>query len=312
MRGTFIKTLVQIAERDPRILLLTGDLGYLVVEPFAQKFPQRFYNVGVAEQNLVGLATGLAEAGFVPFVYSIVPFAVLRPYEFIRNGPILQHLPVRIVGTGGGFEYGTNGATHYGLEDVGVLRIQPGITVIAPADFEQARSALLASWNLPGPIYYRLGKDDQTTIPGLNGRFEIGRVQQICNGTDLLIVTMGSIANEAVKAVETLAGHGVSCALLVVSSLNPSPITDLEEALSSFRNTITIEAHYIVGGLGSLVAEVIAENDLSCRLVRCGVRDVPTGITGSQDYMLRLNGLKSDQLVAIAQKVMYKELQFGE
>jgi transketolase len=304
MRGTFIKTLVEIAERDPRILLLTGDLGYMVVEPFAEKFKQRFFNVGVAEQNLIGLATGLAESGFIPFVYSIVPFAVLRPYEFIRNGPILQQLPVRIVGTGGGFEYGTNGATHYGLEDVGVLRIQPGITVIAPADFEQARASLLASWNILGPVYYHLGKDDRTVIPGLNGQFEIGRVQHISNGTDLLMIATGSITSEAVKAVETLAMQGVSCALLVVASLNPAPNTDLTKALSSFQIVLTVEAHYIVGGLGSLVAEVIADNGLSCRLVRCGVRTTPNGITGSQDHMLRLNGLKSEQLAAIALKEM--------
>ena len=125
MRGAFVRTLMGLAERDPRILLLTGDLGYTVLEPFAERFPDRFFNVGVAEQNMVGLATGLAGAGFIPFVYSIVTFASLRAYEFIRNGPILHHLPVRIVGVGGGFEYGTAGATHHGLEDVGVMRIQP-------------------------------------------------------------------------------------------------------------------------------------------------------------------------------------------
>jgi transketolase len=304
MRGTFIKTLVEIAEYDPRILLLTGDLGYMAVEPFAEKFKQRFFNVGVAEQNLIGLATGLAESGFIPFVYSIVPFAVLRPYEFIRNGPILQQLPIRIVGTGGGFEYGVNGASHYGLEDVGVLRIQPGITVIAPADYEQARTSLLVSWNLPGPVYYRLGKDDQTIVPGLSGQFEIGRVQHISNGTDLLMITMGSITSEAVKAVEALAKQGVSCALIVVASMNPAPNTDLIKVLSSFRIVLTVEAHYFVGGLGSLVSEVIAENSLPCRLVRCAVKTTPTGITGSQDYMLRLNSLKSEQLTAIALKEM--------
>ncbi len=134
MRRAFAKTLVELAERDPRILLLTGDLGYMALEAFSDRFPKRFYNMGVAEQNMVGVATGLAEAGFLPFVYSIASFASLRPYEFIRNGPILHRLPVRIVGVGGGFEYGHAGLTHYGLEDVGVMRIQPGITLIAPAD----------------------------------------------------------------------------------------------------------------------------------------------------------------------------------
>jgi transketolase len=252
----------------------------------------------------VGLATGLAEAGFIPFVYSIVPFAVLRPYEFIRNGPILHRFPVRVVGTGGGVEYSTNGATHYGLEDVGVLRIQPGMTVIAPADHEQARSALLVSWNLPGPVYYRVGKDDRTIVPGLCGQFDLGRAQLIHQGTDLLLIVMGNVANEAVKAVELLAAHGVSCALLVVASLNPAPIADLVEVLSRFRLALTIEAHYVVGGVGSLVSEVIAEGGLPCRVVRCGVKSIPAGITGSQDYMLRLHGLASDQLTATALEIL--------
>src|SRR5271154_5163695 len=142
MRGTFAKTLTELAGIEPRIFLLTGDLGYMALEPFAERYPDRFLNVGVAEQNMVGIATGLAEAGFIPVVYSIVTFASLRPYEFIRNGPILHQLPVRIAGVGGGCEYGHNGATHYGLEDVGVMRVQPGITVVAPGDAAQTRTAL--------------------------------------------------------------------------------------------------------------------------------------------------------------------------
>src|SRR5207248_3430954 len=161
VRIAFARTLGDLAEKDGRILLLTGDLGFMALETFSDRHPQRFVNVGVAEQNMVGLATGLAEAGFIPFCYSIVTFASLRPYEFIRNGPIQHRLPVRIVGIGGGLEYGPNGLSHYGLEDVAVMRAQPGITVIAPSDHQQARSAVLASWELPGPIYYRLGKDDK-------------------------------------------------------------------------------------------------------------------------------------------------------
>src|SRR2546422_6362625 len=141
MRGAFIRGLVEIADRDPRVLLVTGDLGFTVIEPFADRYPERFFNAGVSEQNMVGLATGLAEAGRIPFVYSIATFATLRPYEFIRNGPIAHHLPVRIVGIGGGFDYRTQGLTHHALEDIGVLRVQPGITIVAPADATQKASA---------------------------------------------------------------------------------------------------------------------------------------------------------------------------
>jgi transketolase len=300
MRGAFIKAVVELAERDPRILLLTGDLGYMALEPFAENFPDRFFNVGVAEQNMVGLATGLAEAGFIPYVYSIATFASLRPYEYIRNGPILHQLPVRIVGVGGGFEYGPAGPTHHGLEDVGVMRVQPGITVIAPADHEQTRSALLATWGLPGPVYYRIGKNDKITVPGLDGRFDLGRVQVIREGADLLIIVMGSVASDVATAAQTLSAKGVACTVAVVASFNPAPVEDLARFLARFPLVLTIEAHYICGGLGSLVAEVIAERGLSCRLIRCGVRSIPNGTTGSQSYLHQVHGLSSDALVETA------------
>jgi transketolase len=300
MRGAFARTLAELAERDSRILLLTGDLGYMALEPFSDKFPERFFNVGVAEQNMVGLATGLAEAGFIPFLYSIVTFASLRAYEFIRNGPVLQALPVRIAGVGGGFEYAHAGATHYGLEDIGVTRIQPGLTVIAPADHEQTVAALRATWDAPGPVYYRLGKDDRTVVPGLNGRFELGRAQTIREGGDLLIISMGSITSEAVAAADALARQGINCTVMVVASLNPAPVDDLAEALARFSVALTVEAHYVSGGVGSLVSEVVAEQGLDCRIVRCGVRTTPDGVVGSQQFLHRVHGLTSEALTDAA------------
>jgi transketolase len=308
MRIAFAKTLAELAERDSRILLLTGDLGYMALEPFSEKFPDRFFNMGVAEQNMVGVATALAAEGFLPFLYSIATFAALRPYEFIRNGPIHHRLPVRIVGVGGGFEYGHAGATHYGLEDVGVMRVQPGISVVAPADHEQMRTALLATWDLPGPVYYRIGKDDETTVPGLDGRFELGRAQVVREGEDLLIITMGSIANEVTSAAEILGRQGISCKVMVVASLNPAPVPELAEALARYPIALTVEAHYSVGGVGSLVSEVVAERGLNCRVVRRGVETTPDAITGSQEYLLHRHGLSCEALVETA----LSALQVGE
>lgn len=305
MRAAFVQTMIELADADPRILLLTGDLGYSVLEPFAARFPKRFFNVGVAEQNMVGVATGLAEGGFIPFVYSIVTFAALRPYEFIRNGPVLHQLPVRIVGVGGGFEYGHAGPTHYGLEDVAIMRAQPGITCIAPADFEQARSAFLATWDLPGPVYYRIGKDDRTTVPGLAGRFALGRAQRIGQGTDVAFIAMGAVAAEAAAAAEELARQGVSCSLTVVASVTPAPVEDLVAELSRAPLAITVEAHSVNGGIGSLVAEAIADHGLPCRLVRCGVRGVLRGPFGGQEYMQRAHGLSRDALVRTALQALH-------
>ncbi|HXJ32674.1 MAG TPA: transketolase C-terminal domain-containing protein [Candidatus Eisenbacteria bacterium] len=297
MRGAFVRTLVELAEADRRIALLTGDLGYMALEPFMERYPDRFFNAGVAEQNMVGIATGLAEAGYVPFVYSIVTFATLRPYEFIRNGPVWHRLPVRIVGVGGGFEYGPQGLSHHGLEDVGVMRVQPGMTVVAPADHQQMATALRATWDVAGPVYYRIGKDDRTVVPGLDGRFRVGRAEVVREGRDVAIVAMGSVASEAASAARMLEERGVSARVVVVASVRPAPADDLRAALADVPLALTVEAHYAAGGVGSLVAEVIAESGLRCRLVRCAVHEQPDGRSGSQAYLHKLHGLSADAIV---------------
>ncbi|MDQ6946622.1 MAG: 1-deoxy-D-xylulose-5-phosphate synthase [Actinomycetota bacterium] len=293
--------MIQLAEADDRVMLLTGDLGFMVVEPFADRFPDRFYNVGVAEQNMVGVATGLAEAGFIPYTYSIATFAALRPYEFIRNGPVHHQLPVRVVGVGGGFAYGTAGHTHHSLEDVAVMRAQPAISVVAPADSEQTVTAMRATWDLPGPLYLRLGKDSGSAIPGLDGRFGLGRAERVREGRDLVMVAMGPVAATAVAAAGSLAEHGVECAVVVVASLSPPPVQDLVHALTGCTVALTIEAHSVVGGVGSLVCEVVAEAGLGCRVVRCGVRSPPgDGLLGDEAYLLAAHGISRESLVSAA------------
>ena len=299
-----MRELAELAERDSRVVLITGDLGFMVVEAFADRHPDRFFNAGVSEQNMVGLATGMAEAGFIPFVYSIATFAALRPYEFIRNGPVLQHLPVRIVGAGGAFDYGTAGPTHHALEDLGVMRLQPGMAVICPADHAQTVRALRATWDLPGPVYFRVGKDERSTVPGLNGRFRLGSAEVIREGADLLMLATGPIASDAVRAAEELARCGVQATVMVVATLSPPPVEDLGPALAGFPLAITVESHYVTGGLGSLVAEVIAEQALACRLVRCGVRRSSEGRSGSDRWLASQHGLSVDSLVEVARRAM--------
>ena len=309
MRAAFCRTLVDLAANDPRIVLLTGDLGFTVLEPFVERFPDRFYNVGVAEQDMIGIATGLAEAGYIPYVYSIATFAALRPYEFIRNGPVLHQLPVRIAGIGGGFEYGHAGATHHGLEDIGVLRLQPGLTLVCPADWRQAAHAIVATSTLPGPVYYRLGKDDRTVVPGLDGRFRLGGLEIVRRGEDLLMVSAGAITADASAAARALAAGGIATTLAVVSSFNPSPDDDLARLLDRFALVTTIEAHYVTGGLGSLVAEIVAERGLRCRLVRVAVRDMPRGVSGSQAYLQELHGISSASIVNTVRLALGQEVQ---
>ena len=295
MRNAFVGAVLEMAEEDSRIVLLTGDLGFMVLEPFAERFPERFVNAGVAEQNMVGLATGLADSGFIPFVYSIGTFASMRPYEFIRNGPLLHLLPVRIVGVGAGLDYGHNGITHYALEDIAIMRAQPAMTIIAPADPAQAAASVRCSTSIDGPIYFRIGKAN-ATVPNLDGRFELGRLNCLSDGEDVAIIALGSIAGEAVEAAELLAEREIDAAVAVVASVQPAPLDDLAALLAGVPYVVTVEAHYRAGGLGSLVAEVIAERRLRCRLSRHAVESMPRGVTGTRSFLNDVHRLSAASL----------------
>jgi transketolase len=295
MRKAFVTALAALADRDPRVLLLTGDLGFMAVEPFAERHPDRFVNVGVAEQNMVGMATGLAEAGYVPFVYSIATFAALRSYEFIRNGPVLHNLPVRIVGVGPGLDYGPNGITHWALEDVAVLRPLPGLAVIAPADDPQTVSAVDATAGLSGPAYLRLARMGPA-IAGLDGRFGFGRAHVLGDGADVALVALGNMASTAVETQALLGANGIAARVVIVSCVRPAPTHDLVQALLDVPLALSIESHYVDGGVGSLTAEVVAENGLATRLVRAGVRRSPGGETGSAEFLHDRHGLSARAL----------------
>jgi transketolase len=306
LRKAFIATLCELAAADDRIVLMTGDLGHLAMEPFREQFPRRFLNVGVAEQNMIGLATGLAEAGFLPYAYSIATFASLRPLEFIRNGPVLHQLPVRIVGMGMGFEYGHSGPTHYGVEDVSVLRTLPGLTIVIPADSDQAVSAIRDTSKISGPVYYSLGKDDKITVPGLNGRFELGKIQVIRKGSEVAFVTMGSLSQEVASAAEDLSSQGVDAGVAVVSNFYPDPEDDLADFLSSFRYVVSVEAQTLSGGLGAFTAGVIASRGIQCKLRALGVRTPPDGTSGVQEERWRKHGIDRASIVRNVRELLSK------
>ena len=304
-----MRALCNLAAVDERIILLTGDLGYMALEPFRESFPSRFLNVGVAEQNLIGVATGMAEGGLLPYAYSIATFASLRPFEFIRNGPVLQRLPVRIVGMGMGFEYGHAGPSHHALEDIGVLRTLPGLTVVIPADAAQAFAAIEQTWALPGPVYYSLGKDDRASVPGLDGRFALGPGQTVRPGAALASVAMGSITTEAVAASVELERRGIRATVAVVSNFNPDPLEDLEALLSRIPHVISVEAQTLSGGLASLLSMVIASRGLACRLWPLAVRTSPDGTSGSQADCWRRHGLDRSAIVECAHSILGRSSQ---
>jgi transketolase len=300
MRSALVETLCEQAATDERIFLLTADLGWSVLEKFAICFPRRFLNVGVAEQNMLGIAAGLALEGYTPFVYSIATFASMRGYEQFRNGAMLHRLPVRVVGIGGGFSYGHAGPTHHALEDLAIMRAQPAVVVLAPADSAQVRQAVRVTAAVPGPVYLRIDKADLPDISTLQGRLTLDQPEVIRPGADVLYVTTGTIIHTALQAAELLQRQGISAAVAVQAHISFQGSDALRCLLAKYRHVVTVEEGTVAGGLGSLVAETIAEHGLPCRLSIQGIRAPFVQETGSTDYLRRRHGLDASSLAALA------------
>ncbi|MBI3669420.1 MAG: transketolase [Acidobacteria bacterium] len=259
MRNAFIRSLTELARRDPRIFLLVGDLGYSVVEPFRDEFPERFVNVGVAEQNMTGLAAGLALSGKIVFTYSIANFPTLRCLEQVRNDVCYHRANVKIVAVGGGLAYGALGITHHGTEDVAILRALPGMTVVAPADPMEAALATRAIAAWPGPCYLRLGKAGEPSIHAAPPDFRIGRPIELRQGEDAVILASGPMTRNALLAAEKLSGAGISVGLYSVHTVKPLDEEFIRQLARQVPFLFVVEEHSVIGGLGSAIAEVVAE-----------------------------------------------------
>jgi len=291
MRTTFVETLCDLAGRDERVWLLTADLGYSVLETFRDRFPSRFVNVGIAEQNLIGVAAGLARCGKVPFVYSIANFPTLRCLEQIRVDVCYHRCDVKIVAVGGGFTYATQGYTHHGVEDLAILRTLPGMTVVAPADPVETRLATRAVAARPGPCYLRLGKANEPVVHAAEPAFQLGRAITVRRGRDVTLVSTGGMLAECLSVAERLCGEGIEARVVSMHTLKP---LDEEAVLRAARETggiVTAEEHSVTGGLGSAVADVIAQAGLRCGFFRkFGVPDEVYHRVGGQEYMRGLCG----------------------
>ena len=252
--------------------------------------------MGVAEANMLGVAAGLALEGFRPYCYSIATFASLRPFEQMRNGAHLHQLQVRVIAVGGGFGYGTAGITHHAVEDVAVMRTLPHMRVIAPADDRDAALAVRMLHDEPGPTYFRLAKDARV-LEALPGTFDTTRLQVIGDG-EILLLALGTIADEAVRAQALLAAQDIHVRVAIATCLAPTPAAHLVELLGEASSVVTLEDHVLPGGLGSQIAEVIAENGLGCRLQRLGVEETNYSTLGSEAFLRRRAGLDAESVAA--------------
>lgn len=274
MRTSYCETLYELMAEDKRIFALTADIGFRNFDAIIEDFPDRFINVGVAEANMISIAAGLALSGKIPFVFTIAPFVTMRCMEQIRIDLCYQRLPVKIIGAGGGFVYGPQGTTHHAIEEIGMLRTLPGITVVAPSDPLEVRKCVRSSMKLKGPIYIRIARNNEPIISVADNKFEFGRASILTQGEDASIITYGAIVKDVLEAAKILAGVNIHTRVINMHTLKP---IDRDVILSSARETnaiISIEEHNTTGGVGSAIAEVLAETPgLQVPFKRMGVED---------------------------------------
>lgn len=299
MRTTFVNSLTDIAGKDSRIFLLTGDLGFGALEPFFQKLPKQFLNLGIAEQNMAGFAAGMALTGKIPVIYSIATFVTLRPYEQIRNDICYQNLNVKIIGTGGGLTYSKYGATHQSMEDIGLMRLLPNMVVLCPGDPMEVRGATKAMLAHNGPCYLRIGSRGEPNIHQKEFKFEIGKGIVIQEGKGVALIATGNMLENAVKAAQILKEKGITAEIISMPTIKPIDRDLILKTAGKFKNIFTVEEHSLIGGLGSTVAEILSENRVSSefKFYRIAGPDAFQKAGGSLSYMRDINGLSPEKIV---------------
>ncbi len=300
MRTAFINTLFEAAKQDKRITLVVGDVGFGVTTPFAQALPDQYVNAGVAEQNMTGLAVGLALSGRIVFIYSIGNFSTLRCLEQIRNDICYHEANVKIVTVGGGLAYGSLGMSHHAVEDVAIMRTLPNMTVIAPADPTEAALATQAAIHHVGPVYLRIGRAGGEVVHQTPIDFQIGRAISVCTGKDATLIVTGSSLQEAVSAAQLLKAAAIDVGVISMPTIKPLDVETVIAAAQQTARIFTLEEHSILGGLGSAVAEVLLESRIRLKYFkRLGLNDAYTRVAGDQTYLKQLHGLDSQSIARV-------------
>lgn len=286
MRDAFTRALMREAAKDPRLTLVTGDLGFGVLRPFWETYPDQFVNAGIAEQSMTGLAAGLAMTGRTVLTYSIGNFPTLRSIEQIRNDCAYHNANVKVVCVGGGFVYGSLGMSHHATEDMAILRALPGVTVFTPGDPEEVEAIVPVMLGTPGTCYLRLGRGGEPMLHDkpIEG-WTAPRALTLRQGSDVALLSAGGILTQTVEAAQLLADKGVSAEVVSFPCIKPIDREKLAELAQRFRHIVTVEEHSIVGGFGGAVSEVLAEMGTGCRVHRIGMEDVYSTIVGTQQYL---------------------------
>jgi len=299
---SYPEILAELARENADIYAISID-SWGHIAQVADEFPERAIEVGIAEQNAVGVAAGLALCGKIPFVHGMVPFVTMRSFEQVRTDIGYPHLNVKVVGAySGGLELAAWGATHHGVEDIALMRLIPGMTVVIPADAWETEQAMRAIAGCVGPAYIRLA-GGELEPSGSQRDFELGRASRLRDGSDLTLISAGAILSEAIAAVELLAQEGVSVRLLSMHTVKPLDREAVLCAAAETRGVITLEEHTVVGGLGAAVAEALAEQPL-VPTRRLGLQDVFISHTGPREDLLRIYHMTAEAVVEAAHELL--------
>lgn len=303
MRDTFVRTLIECAKKDSSIELVTGDLGFGVLKPFWEQCPDQFTNAGIAEQNMTGLAAGMALVGKNVFTYSIGNFPTLRCIEQIRNDCAYHNANVKIVCIGGGFVYGSLGMSHQATEDLAILRALPNVVVLAPADLVEAEECTKALANYNGTAYLRLGRGGEKRIHERIENFRIGKAIKVNSGQRVAIFSTGAIFEEVTACNLILSEKGINPTIYTFPTVKPIDKETIEDVAKTVELIVTCEEHNIIGGFGSAVAEVLAEmKGMKATLIRIGLNDEYSVRVGNQKYLREQYGIDA---ISIAEKILY-------
>ncbi|AEF96234.1 transketolase family protein [Methanotorris igneus] len=306
MRNGYGETLIELGEKYENLVVLDADLsGSTKTAMFAKKFPERFFNAGIAEQNMIGMAAGLATTGKIVFASTFAMFATGRAWEQIRNSVAYPRLNVKIVATHSGITVGEDGATHQMTEDIAIMRAIPNMVVIAPSDYYHTKNIIRWCAEYDGPVYVRMPRSDTEIIyeSEEEAEFEVGKAKTLIDGDDLTIIATGEEVPEALRAAEILKENGISAEVVEMATIKPID----EDAIKKAKDFIvSMEDHSIIGGLGGAIAEVIATNGLNKRLLRIGIND-EFGKSGKAEELLKYYGLDGESVAKRIMKELKKE-----
>jgi transketolase len=293
--------------KNNNIYALVADIGFRNFDKIIEDFPERFINVGIAESNMIGIAAGLTLSGKRVFAFTLAPFITMRCFEQIRIDLCFQNLPVTIVGAGGGLVYGSQGTTHHAIEDVGILRTLPHMNIICPADARETCKAIEACIELDGPVYVRIGRNNEPVVYDKDYNFQVGKSVQMREGTDITILSSGFILKTVLDVANELESEGINTSVINMHTIKPIDKDMIINCVNTAKPIITIEEHNIIGGLGSAVAEVICEQtNRKIPFKRLGLNDQYCRMHAELDDLRQEYGLSKKAIVESVKEIVQK------